>query len=381
MPPIYLRWKRLRVYWMQIKTITCHDVYNHGASLQAYVLQTYLESMGHSVEIIDYKPDYLSGHYRLWTVDNPVFDIPFIKQLYLLAKLPGRLISLKRKRLFDEFTNKNLKLTNHRYSSNEELKENPPQADVFIAGSDQIWNTLFQNGRDPAFYLDFAPKTSRRISYAASFATEDVVEGYKPFVQKMLQNFDTISIRERCSLSLLSSLGRKDGVVVCDPVFLLNRNQWVELLPKGQKVERYLLVYDTERSDKVKRVAQRIAKAKKLKIYNVSAFRIGYADKELWASSPLDFVQLIRDAEYVVSNSFHATAFSIIFERNFCVINRSEHINERMRSLLMNYMLDDRLVTDYSDSLLTGINFREVLLSLQKDIDQSKHYLNEALMG
>ena len=170
-------------------------------------------------------------------------------------------------------------------------------------------------------------------------------------------------------------------MAVCDPVFLLNRKHWEGLLPQGQKTERYLLVYDTEKSDIVKSVAQRIAKAKKLKIYNVSAFRIGYADKELWASSPLDFVQLIRDAEYVVSNSFHATAFSMIFERNFCVINRSEHINERMKSLLMNYMLDDRLVTDYSESLLNDINFSEVLLPLQEDIDHSKHYLNEALVG
>ena len=152
-------------------------------------------------------------------------------------------------------------------------------------------------------------------------------------------------------------------------------------MPQGQKTERYLLVYDTEKSEIVKSVAQRIAKAKKLKIFNVSAFRIGYADLDLWASSPLDFVQLIRDAEYVVSNSFHATAFSMIFERNFCVINRSEHINERMRSLLMNYMLDDRLVTDYSESLLNDINFSEVLLPLQEDIDHSKHYLNEALVG
>ena len=77
---------------MQIKTITCHDVYNHGASLQAYALQIYLESLGHTVEIIDYKPDYLSGHYQLWSVDNPVYDKPIVKQLYNLAKLPGRLI-------------------------------------------------------------------------------------------------------------------------------------------------------------------------------------------------------------------------------------------------------------------------------------------------
>ena len=368
-------------YTMQIRIITCHDVYNHGASLQAYALQTYLELMGHSVEIIDYKPDYLSRHYLLWSVDNPIFDKPFIKQLYLMAKLPGRLVVLKRKKVFDAFTKLYLKRTARRYHSNEELKANPPHADVYIAGSDQIWNTLFQNGRDAAFYLDFAPKEAKRISYGASFATEDVVEEYKPFVRKMLQNFDVISIRERCSLSLLASLGREDGVAVCDPVFLLLKEQWNEVTSHTHEKERYLLVYDTEHSAKIQEIVQRIAKEKILKIYNISGFRLGYVDKDLWASSPLDFVQLVRDADYVVSNSFHATAFSLIYERDFCVVNRSEGINERMKSLLMSYNIEDRLVTGYSASLLNSIDYKVVNPLLQKDIDDSKSFLKKVLMS
>lgn len=365
---------------MHVKTITCHDVYNHGASLQAYALQTYLELLGHNVEIIDYKPPYLCGHYNLWAV-NPVYDKPIVKQLYLLAKLSGRLVALKRKRLFDEFTQKYLKLTECCYHSNEELAANPPQADVYIAGSDQIWNTLFLNGQDAAFYLDFAPKTSKRISYAASFATEDVVEEYKPFVKSMLQNFDAISVRERCSLPLLSSLGRTDGVAVCDPVFLLSRGQWDGLLTSENKMDRYLLVYDTEGSDKIKTIALQIAKQKGLKICNVSGFRLNYVDKDLWASSPLNFVQLIRDAEYVVSNSFHATAFSMIFQRDFCVVNRSEMINERMKSLLNSYRIEERLVNGYSDALLDSIDYHIVNLLIQKDVDDSKGFLKAALMS
>ena len=365
---------------MIIKTITCHDVYNHGASLQAYALQTYLESIGHTIEIIGYKPDYLSRHYQLWNVDNSVYDKPIIKQLYLVAKLPVRLLALKRKRLFDIFTKKYLKLTTKRYHSSEELKRNPPQADVYIAGSDQIWNTLFQTGRDDAFYLDFAPSSAKRISYAASFATEDVADEYRPFIRKMLQNFDAVSIRERCSLPLLASLGRTDGVAVCDPVFLLTREQWENMLPNQQIHEKYLLVYDTEYSPKVKEIAKRIAKEKKLKIYNVSAFQIGYADKDLWASSPTDFVQLIRGASYVVSNSFHATAFSLIFERDFCVVNRTEGINERMKSLLEGYHLEERMVSAYAALPLASIDYQEVRILLQKDIDYSKDFLKKTLM-
>ncbi len=365
---------------MKIKTITCHDVYNHGASLQAYALQTYLSSLGHEVEIIDYKPDYLSGHYKLWAISNPIFNKPFVKQLYLLAKLPSRLMALRRKKKFDEFTRQYLRLTSHRYHSNEELKVHPPLADVYIAGSDQIWNTLFQNGRDAAFYLDFAPKTAKRITYAASFATKDVVEEYKPFVRKMLQSLDQISLRERISLPLLVSLGRSDGIAVCDPVFLLTQQQWNQLLPrKEENTPRYLLVYDTDQSEKLKEVACSIARERGLQIYNVSAFKRSYASKDYWYSSPFDFVRLIRDAEFVVSNSFHATAFSLIFHREFCVVNRTEAINERMLSLLEQYGLQDRLVTSSVANLSSAIDYQIVQSKIDEDIAASRTYLHDAL--
>lgn len=364
---------------MKIKTITCHDVYNHGASLQAYALQTYLSSQGHDVEIIDYKPDYLSNHYKLWSVSNPVFDKPVVKQLYLLAKLPGRLIALRRKRKFNEFSQKYLRLTSKRYHSNVELKTNPPGADVFIAGSDQIWNTLFRNGRDAAFYLDFAPKRAKRVAYAASFATKDVVEEYKPFVCEMLQGFDSISLRERISLPLLESLGRNDGVAVCDPVFLLSREQWNNILPASSIEEKYLLVYDTEQSNKIRDIALSIAKERRLKIFNVSCSRKSYVDKNFWASSPIDFVQLIRDAEFVISNSFHATAFSLIFHREFCVVNRSEAINERMLSLLEQYGLQDRLVTDNLENLSASIDYSNIQPKIERDIQAAKRYLSDAI--
>ena len=108
---------------MKIKTITCHDVYNAGASLQAYALSEYLTSLGHDVQIIDYKPDYLSQHFSLTSIASSNFNKPFIKQLYILAKLPKRLVALfgKRKKEYDKFT-ACLPLTEKRYTSNEELK-------------------------------------------------------------------------------------------------------------------------------------------------------------------------------------------------------------------------------------------------------------------
>lgn len=365
---------------MKIKTITCHDCYNLGASLQAYALQHYLESQGHDVQIINYKPYYLSRHFKFGSVNNPVFDRPIVKQLYLLAKLPRRLLALSRKKAFDRFTAKYLRLT-RRYNLYEELKADAPEADAYIAGSDQIWNTLFPNGRDAAFYLDFGKPNVRRISYAASFATKDVVPEYREFVSNELRNFDAVSIREKISLPLLCSLGRKDGAAVCDPVFLLSKEEWKGLTANSsiKKEEKYLVVYLTDKSEEIKRIALDIHKVTGWKIYVVGAFKESWAHKNFVNAGPLDFVKLINDAQYIISNSFHATAFSLILGKNFCVVNRKEGINERMKSVLTYYGLTDRMVNCFSKSILKCIDYSSVNRQMEKDILFSKEWLNNLL--
>lgn len=364
---------------MKIRTITCHDCYNLGASLQAYALQHYLESMGHDVQIINYKPDYLSNHFKFGAVNNPVFNRPVIKQLYLFAKFPGRLLSLPRKWVYDRFTKTYLHLT-VRYNSYDELKANPPEADTYIAGSDQIWNTLFCNGRDGAFYLDFGKQDVRRISYAASFATKDVVPEYREFVRKEFMNFDAISIREKVSLPLLNSLGRTDGVAVCDPVFLLSKDEWNKLADNATielSKERYMLVYLTDRSEAIKQIALEIHKNTGWKIYGVGPFRESWIDRNFVNAGPLDFVKLINEAQYVLSNSFHATAFSLILERNFCVVNRKDGTNERMKSILEDAGLGNRLLSSFKKEQLKSIDYIEVHNKLSAIIESSKQWLNK----
>lgn len=176
---------------MKIKTITCHHVYNAGASLQAYALAAYLKKLGHEVQIIDYIPDYLV-HYKLTGVSNPVYDKPVVRELYNIAKLPGRLAARwgRRKKAYDCFTSQYLPLTERHYASYDELQKYPPEADVYIAGSDQIWNSFFKNGRDPAFYLQFAPQGCIRASYAASFSTETVAPEYQAQTGEWLRTMD-----------------------------------------------------------------------------------------------------------------------------------------------------------------------------------------------
>lgn len=361
---------------MKVKTITCHDVYNHGASLQAYALQQYLLSFGHEVEIIDYKPPYLSNHYKLWSISSPFWSKnSILKAIYLVLKLPRRLISLKRKKAFDDFTRQYLKLTKERYTSNEELKENCPVADVFIAGSDQIWNCLFPNGKDPAFYLNFVSVDKIKASYAASFAGSELDARYHEMVRGRVNALNYISVREKSGLKILENIGVNGGIQVADPVFLMCNEFWLQFA-KEKFSENYLFVYDFEGSEQIRDISLKIARKHNLKIYSVNC-RSSYIDRKFLNSGPRTFVSLIKDAKYIVSNSFHGTAFALIFEKEFVVVERSEGINARMKDLLQRVGLSERILTRYRD--FTPIDFNTVKQKLNEYTDSSKTYINNVL--
>lgn len=368
---------------MKICTITCHDVYNHGASMQAYALMKYLKNNGHEVEIIDYKPDYLNKHYKLLSIDNEVWEKNFLRKfIYLTLKIPGRIISLKRKKEFDKFKEENLILTKNKYKSNEELKKDLPKADVYICGSDQIWNSLHMNGRDLAFYLDFVPYNKIKFSYAASFATDDIDNKYKPMVRKAVSKLDGIGIREKSGVEIVKRLGIDNAVNVVDPVFLLEKEEWDNLATEIFN-EKYVLVYDFDESDLVKNIAIEVARKKGLKIYTINSDKPKYADKHFNLSGPKTFVSLIKNAEFVVSNSFHAVVFSTIYEKNIAIVNRSENINTRMRDLLEDLNISDRLVNENYDIdfILKDINYKELNKFIQEKINISKDYIRKILHG
>ena len=362
---------------MKIKTITCHEVYNSGASLQAYALMKYLQNNGHEVEIIDYKPDYLSNHYKLSAVTNPKYENNLIlKYIYLALKLPERILALKVKKKYDEFRNKYLNITRKRYESNEDLKNNISEADVYICGSDQIWNSKFRNGKDPAFYLDFVPKNKVKSSYAASFATEEIDNELKEITKERIERIDFIGVREVSALNILENLGINHGIQVMDPVFLLSKEEWINMTYEIDTQEKYIFVYDFDGNELIKEVSLKLAKEKKLKIYTV--FKSDYSDKVIKNMGPIDFISYIKNAEFVISNSFHGTAFSIIFEKQFAVVNRKESINTRMRDLLSVLKIENRLISEkYNfNNLIKDVNYKEVNKYVNERLEISKAYLD-----
>ncbi len=366
---------------MKICTITCHDVYNHGASLQAYALMKYLRYCGNEVEIIDYKPSYLNNHYNLLSIDNPKWEKNIIaKSIYLTIKLPKRLLGLRRKAAFDTFTSKYLRITKERYTSNDELKKNVPNSDVYICGSDQIWNSLHSNGKDPAFYLDFVPEGKIKASYAASFATETISEEIKPDLKRRIKRLDAVSVREKSGVEILKELDINNAVNVVDPVFLLDKQEW-DKLGKEEFKDEYILIYDFDESNLIKEIVLKLRKQKGYKIYSINPGRLGYADKYFKYDGPETFVSLVKNAKFVISNSFHAAVFSIIYEIDFAIVNRKESINTRMRDLLDDLGLNERLVNEnYElDSLFGKTEYQETRRKLNKKIKISKQFLKSVL--
>ena len=313
---------------MKVCTITCQNAANHGARLQCYALVHWLQKQGHEVEVIDYRPARsLDANLFYW----PGFSIR--RWAKLLFNYPLRKRNIERRKYFDDFSRKFLPLTKLIYYSIEDLRRNPPLADLYLAGSDQIWNTTLPNGTDPAYYLDFGSADIRRESFAASFATEKLAPGTESFVKDNLQRFDKITVREQSALRILDSLGIK-GTFQEDPVFLLSASEWDEIADGTGTGENYILVYDFYLGDDIKNEAQRIAKENGLKIYGICRSNLSYADKNFVYAGPETFVSLVKHASVVISNSFHGTAFAMIYGVPFKVLDRPDGLNLRMHDLL-----------------------------------------------
>ncbi len=364
---------------MKIKTLTCHDVYNPGASLQAYALMKYLQGLGHDVEIINYKPDYLS--YNLWSIGAKWNKNVLLKFLYYSYVIPKRLSLKRRRKKFDIFTKEHLRVTTKKYQSIEELKTDTPIADIYFAGSDQIWNTESPNGKDPSFFLDFVPEDAVKASYAASFSVSEIAREYIDFVKNRLITFDFISVREKTGINILKSLGIEHGCVVMDPVFLLDKGHW-EKLSKFQANEKYIFVYDQENNPVIKKAALKLAKLFNLSIYAIeSLYPMSYADRKIKDAGPEEFVGLIKNCEICLTNSYHCIAFSLIFNKKFYLFKRThQKVNSRMLDLLDYLGLNNRIGDNKLDELnLEKFNYTLINELIHKRKEGSTKYIERVI--
>lgn len=331
-------------------TLTTYDVYNYGASLQAYALQQYLISQGLESELINYQPEYLRRKYDYKWVnpESAMSRFRVTRVAYRILKYLQRQTTMGRKKAFDKFHKEYLKQTK-RYLTHEELAKEPPLADIYIVGSDQIWNTFYETGRDGAFYLDFV-KTGIKASYSASFSYTEISNEWKERIAWWLKDFKKLAVREYHGVDILKDLDF-EGDWVLDPVFLLPIERWKEIMTPVENKEPYLLVYDFENNKEIERFCKEYAKKKGLKIYSINdTYPRLYANKNFSSAGPREFVSLIYNCDAFVSNSFHGTAFSIIFGKPVFVFNRNRHkVNSRMESLTKMFGLEDCIVPEGFD--------------------------------
>jgi hypothetical protein len=197
----------------------------------------------------------------------------------------------------------------------------------------------------------------------------------------MLQTLNYISVREQTGLAILENLGISYANLVLDPVFLLERNEWDRIVsPKSD--EKYLLVYDFENNPLIKDFSKKIAAQKNLKIYGIKDYFINpYADVHIKNAGPLEFLGLVKNCEVFLSNSFHGTAFSIIYEKEFYVFNRmNSPVNSRMADLLENLKLENRLILEQKKCIMQpAIDYAKVNCKLRHLISNSKKYIDEIL--
>ena len=351
---------------MKICTITLHCTDNCGSSLQAYALQRYLLNTGCKTEIIDYCPSYLK------------YNGSFIKSILKSILFCGAKLSQNKKNR--EFRKKYLKLTEQKYKTYRELENDIPKADAYITGSDQIWNPDYLCGNDPAYYLSFV-KDAPKLAYAASIGKTMVPNVQKKMITDYVKDFSYITVREETSKELLS--GEVDCQVdyVCDPVFLLPREHYcgIESVPKIK--EKYILVYLVQQSKLLDELVQQLREelgAKVVLIYGVRYYC--NCDYHIRDVSPTEFLGYINHAEYVVTSSFHATAFSHIFQKQFAIVLPKAN-TARIEQMLEISGLQERIITCENEisQAFEMIDYGSVKPRLESFIDISKKSINRML--
>lgn len=346
---------------MKVLTITCHRPYNYGAVLQAYALQHYLITQGVETAIIDYLPNYQykrkEGNF-------------LIRQIWFLYRLPDFIVG---KRVFGKFISDNIILTKQ-YKSLEDLESSPPIADGIIAGSDQIWN--YNLHKDDVYYISFALDNCFKASYAASIAQDVIPENLKPKYIQRLQGFKKIAVREKTAENLLKGLGFKNVSTVLDPVYLLSAQEWVNNIADSSFLEKdYILMYAFNCTKEIANYARNLANKMNKKFYIINTMVNDYrfrCDHHFWNCTPNRFVSLFKNADIIVTNSFHGLSFSIIFKKQVHVFSKHTGGNSRLFDLMKELNLPN-CKDDF------WINYDEVYKILNEKIKISKNIISEII--
>lgn len=356
---------------MKIDIITLHRAQNYGSVLQAFALQKQIEKLGHQAYILDYYPERYTNKGLLKRLKNKSsrFNNPLV---LLIAKLLIYPSYLKKGIQFNKFMHY-LNLEKPSFATNEEGMGRFTDADAYCAGSDQIWNSHWNEGVEKVLFLDFVPKGKLCLSYAASIELSNIPANEIDETKLLLDKFEFLSLREDKGVELVRELGRTDAVQCLDPTLLMSKEEWSQYADDSYKGKEYVLTYNLHHDPEIDKCAKAIASKYHLQIRNISynwhdIIRHGHLD---WCPTVEGFLGLIKNAKYVVADSFHATAFSIIFEKPFVVIT-PEVASSRLSSLLKMLGLDDHNINKFTSLKVIGqpidyIRVKSIIVTKQRE--------------
>ena len=355
---------------MKIGLYTIFNKNNFGAQLQAYATQTFLQRYGFEAEIVDFKPHRKQrkndrGLLKSFALICYRFLSPYIwKKEWNKYKFQKRLV------------------LSRRYKTLDEIKNNRPQYDVHMVGSDQVWNV--ESGFPHLFFLTFLEGKALKISYASSFGNIKAALNYRQDITNALSHFKYISVREHDAAVFLTRMCGLDVKEFLDPVFLITNKEWDLLSGDKPIIEgKYILYYgfnrDTFTADVIKMIRAMLA----MPVIGVaSTFHSPYHYNRFCQSAgPLEFINLLKNSSFFLTSSFHGVAFSLIFKKQFAVIPVGTRMN-RMESILTRYGLLNRIVYNeqqVKELIENGPMDYNYYNSMLKDITQSGEWLLESL--
>lgn len=370
---------------------------NYGQLLQCWALQQQLMKMGHEPFLIRY--DFINNKPRspIWKrVLKSVLIYPLyrkFKRTRKLREIQQAFNAKNRQRQFDLFREQKLSLSEKIYKSLSDLQCNPPIADCYIVGSDQVWAQLISFKDNQVFYLDFGDSAIRRIAYAPSFSMTEYPAHLLPLLKKQLQRFDAISVREEVGVDICKSVGFS-AVRVLDPTLLLEKCDYTTLIPKNLTTASYIYVYSLNIStpddlywNDLNLMSQQYNL--KLIVTTGSGYIPGYEifnDVTYSYATIQQWLSYINDANLVVTSSFHGIVFSIILETPFVYIPLKGNFssgNNRILDLLYDLGLESRILTNersYFDIYHQVIDWTSVKNRLKGLQEQSIQYLKQSLL-
>lgn len=344
---------------MFVNVITRHAPSNYGSLLQAIATQKVINKLGYDCKIINYIPRCETGMKVAFTQlrNKKEWNNNPIKQLvYLALREPENILMYTK---FDAMRKKYLVMGPH-CSDEDELKKIYQNAkeNVFLTGSDQVWGPISTGVYDPAYFLAFAPKGSRKLAFASSFGKTTFNEKTLADYKKYLIDYEAIAVRENTAVDLIRQMGIHAEQVL-DPTLLLSKDEWSQYITPLKKPGKYVLVYQIHNNPELDKYAEEFAQYVKLPLLRVSPLlhQIKRSGKLIYLPDIGEFLDLIKNATYMVTDSFHGTAFAINFNVQFIEVLPNTGTSSRNQSILQLTNLESRIVND-----LRNFQFRDELI-------------------